>query len=402
MEPRREAAACEQVRRERLDGEREIHDLDRMPVAARDVRLAALDEDVGAAAAAEIALASTPGTHLLSRAEPVDRDLALVVAAVRDQDAVLQVHERLARDAVDRTCCGDQHVGVRERVLEPRHSMAVHVRFEGSDGVDLDDGDPPAGAAGCSREALPDPAVADDAELAAGEGEVREPVDRGQRRLPGAVAVVEEVLAEGVVRGDRREAELARRLHRPQPCDARRRLLGHAAQLCGDLWSMLDDPRSQLGAVVDDDLRTGVGDREQVCVELLARGAVRRVHLDPARDERGADRVLRRARVRAGGDHLCARVREQRCEVRGLRLQVDDDCDPLAGESSVGEPLARQPVQDGRVLRDPPDPLLAFGGERRIGDVGTGRGVHAANLSALDLAAGPGRAPHFELRRFDA
>ena len=304
-----------------------------------------------------------------------------MVAAVRDQDAVLQVHERLARDAVDRAGRGDQHVRVRERVFEPRHSMAVHVRLEGSDGVDLDDGHPPAGASGCTREALPDPAVADDAELAAGKGEVREPVDRGERGLPGAVAVVEEVLAEGVVRGDRREAELARRLHGSQPCDPRRRLLGHAEESCGDLWPMLDDPRRQFCAVVDDDLRTGIGDREQVGVELLARGAVCCVHLDPACDERGADRVLRRARVRAGSDHLCARFREQRCEVRGLRLQVHDDCDTLSGESSVGEPLARQPVQDGRMLRDPLDPLLAFGGERRIGDVGTGRGVHAANVS---------------------
>ena len=144
---------------------------------------------------------------------------------------------------------------------------------------------------------------------------------------------------------------------------------------------MLDDPRGQLCPVVDDDLGPRVGDGEQICVELLARGAVRGVHLDPARDERGADRVLGRAGVRAGGNDLGARSREQRREVRGLRLQVDDDGDALAGEGAVGEPLAREPVQDGRVLRDPPDPLLALGGERRVGDPGTSRGVHAANLS---------------------
>ena len=114
----------------------------------------------------------------------------------------------------------------------------------------------------------------------------------------------------------------------------------------------------------------------------LARGAVRRVHLDPARDERSADRVLGRAGVGAGCDDLRARVCEQRREVRGLRLEVHDDRDALSGEGSVGKPLARQPVENGRVLRHPPDPLLALGGERRIGDVGPGRGVHAANLSA--------------------
>ena len=140
-----------------------------MPVAAGDVRLPALGEHVGAATAAEVVLGDAR-PHLLARAEAVDRDLPLVVAAVRDQDAVLQVHERLARDAVDRARRGDQHVRVRERVFEPRHSMTVHVRLEGRDGVDLDDGHTPAGASGCTREALPDPAVADDAELAAGKG----------------------------------------------------------------------------------------------------------------------------------------------------------------------------------------------------------------------------------------
>ena len=90
VQARLEAAAGEQVRGERLHGEGEVHDLDRMPVAAGDVRLAALGEHVGAAAAAEIVLGDA-WSHLLARAEPVDRDLALVVAAVRDQDAVLQV-----------------------------------------------------------------------------------------------------------------------------------------------------------------------------------------------------------------------------------------------------------------------------------------------------------------------
>jgi hypothetical protein len=45
---------------------------------------------------------------------------------------------------------------------------------------------------------------------------------------------------------------------------------------------VLDDPRGQLGAVVDDDLRPRVGDGEQIRVELLARDAVCRMHLDPA------------------------------------------------------------------------------------------------------------------------
>ena len=96
-----------------------------------------------------------------------------------------------------------------------------------------------------------------------------------------------------------------------------------------------------------DDLGTGVRDREQVGSELLARSAVPGVHLDPPRDERGADRVLGRAWFRAGRDDLRARVREQRREVRRLRLEMDDDGDPPAAERAVGEALAREPVEDG-------------------------------------------------------
>ena len=109
------------------------------------------------------------GAHLLARAEAVDSDLALVVAAVRDQDAVLQVHERLRGDAVDRAGRRDQYVRVGQRLLERADAMAVHVRLERRDRVDLDHGDASAGAAGRPREPLADPAVADDAELAARE-----------------------------------------------------------------------------------------------------------------------------------------------------------------------------------------------------------------------------------------
>ena len=85
-----EAAAREQVRRECLHRERKVHDLDRMPVAAGDVRLTALREHVGAPPVTEIVLGHA-GANLLPGTEAVDRDLALVVPAVGDQDAVLQV-----------------------------------------------------------------------------------------------------------------------------------------------------------------------------------------------------------------------------------------------------------------------------------------------------------------------
>ena len=231
------------------------------------------------------------------------------MAAVCDQDAVLEVLQRLARNAVDRARGGDEHVGIRERLLERRNAVAVHVRLERGNRIDLDDRHAPAGAARRASQALADPAVADDAELPSREAEIRQPVDRRKRRLAGAVAVVEQVLAKRVVGGDRRKGEPSGRVHRAQACDAGRRLLGHAGERGGDRRPVLDDPRGQLAAVVDDDLGLGVRDGQQVGVERVRARAVTSVHLDPARDERCADRVLGRARVRAGGDDLARRPR---------------------------------------------------------------------------------------------
>ena len=55
-----------------------------MAVAARDVRLAAVDEHIGVAAAGD-RVREDAGPHLLSRAERVDRELPLVMAAVRER-----------------------------------------------------------------------------------------------------------------------------------------------------------------------------------------------------------------------------------------------------------------------------------------------------------------------------
>ena len=232
--------------------------------------------------------------------------------------------------------------------------MAVHVRLERRDRVDLDDGHAAAGAAGRAREPLPDPAVADDAELAAREAQVGQPVDRGERRLAGAVAVVEQVLAERVVGGDRRE----RRACRPPPsrAAARRRSSSPRSRRRARRRARAGARRSAPSARRRRRRRSRgsvSATASRSASNSSARGAVARVHLDPARDERGADRVLRRAGVRAGGDDLRAGVGEQRRQVGRLRLEMDDDGDAPAAQRAVGEPLAREPVEDGRVLRDP-------------------------------------------------
>jgi hypothetical protein len=76
------------------------------------------------------------------------------------------------------------------------------------------------------RDALADPAVAGDDEALPREEDVRRPDDAVDRRLSGAVSVVEQVFRLRLVDGDDREAERAVCLERLQPDDTGRRLLG--------------------------------------------------------------------------------------------------------------------------------------------------------------------------------
>ena len=93
--------------------------------------------------------------------------------------------------------------------------VAVHQRLEGADRIDLDDGHVGAHAAHPRGDALADPAVAGDDDVAAGDQDVRRPQDAVDGRLAGAVAVVEEVLGQGLVDRDDRVARARRR--RPSP-----------------------------------------------------------------------------------------------------------------------------------------------------------------------------------------
>ena len=160
------------------------------------------------------------------RLERRDVDLDVEVTRVREDRAVLHDLEVLAADhvLVARRRAEDVALG---RGLGHRHDVeAVHRGLERAQRVDLGDDHASAHAAGAAREAAAAPAVAADDEDAAGQQHVRRADDAVERRLAGAVAVVEEMLRLRVVDGDHREREPALGLERTQPDDAGRRLLG--------------------------------------------------------------------------------------------------------------------------------------------------------------------------------
>ena len=103
------------------------------------------------------------------------------------------------------------------------------------------------------------------------------------RGLAGAVAVVEQVLGQGLVDGHDRERERAVRGHRPEADDAGGGLLGAGQDLGQLVAALLVEQRDEVAAVVHRDRRVGVGDGPQVRV-------VGGVVLAPARV--GGDAVL--------------------------------------------------------------------------------------------------------------
>ena len=112
--------------------------------------------------------------------------------------------------------------------VHAHHAEAVHDRFERLGRIDFGDDDFGARAAGARGEAASAPAVAGDDELRSGEQEVGGADDAVDRRLSGAVAIVEQVLGVGVVDGDDGIAQHAFLGHGAQANHAGGRLFGAA------------------------------------------------------------------------------------------------------------------------------------------------------------------------------
>ena len=139
-------------------------------------------------------------------------------------------HVAVARD-------GDEDVAALGRDERRHHLEALHARLERAHRVDLADDHLGAGAAGAQRDALAGAAVAEHDDRLARQQQVRRAQDAVERRLAGAVVVVEEALGARLVDRDHRAGEPALGLERAQPHEPGGRLLRAA-----------DEPVEQLAA----------------------------------------------------------------------------------------------------------------------------------------------------------
>ena len=123
---------------------------------------------------------------------------------------------------------GHEEVAALGGVEDRHHLEAVHARLERAEGVDLAHDHRGARAAGALGDALAREAVAQQDERVAGEQDVGGAQDAVDRRLAGAVAVVEGALGAGLVEGEDRVAQAALLGQVAQADDAGGGLLGAA------------------------------------------------------------------------------------------------------------------------------------------------------------------------------
>ncbi len=144
---------------------------------------------------------------LARRSSAAEVDLDVEVPGVREDRAVLHAGEVLGGQHGAVAGDGDEDVAALGGLERRHHLEALHPRLERANRVDLADDDAGAEALRAQRDALAGPAVADDHDDGAGEQDVRRAQDAVDRRLAGAVAVVERALGARLVDGDHRTGE---------------------------------------------------------------------------------------------------------------------------------------------------------------------------------------------------
>ena len=261
------------------------------------------------------------------------------------------------------------------------HLEAVHQRLERAHRIDLGDDHVRPEPLGAHRDAATDPAVPGDDEALAGEQDVGGADDPVDRRLAGAVAVVEEVLRARVVDRDHRERERTVGLHRLQADDAGRRLLHAGDDVAELLAAGAVEDADHVGAVVHRQLRLVVDGRLDVRVVRVVVLALDREHGDVELvDERCGDVVLGRERVRRAEHHVGSACLERAHQVRGLGRHVEARGDAVAGERLLALEALADRLQHRHLPVGPHDAAHALGGECQVFDVVSLGGCHESFL----------------------
>ena len=205
--------------------------------------------------------------------------------------------------------------------------------------------------------------------------------------LAGAVAVVEHVLAVGLVDHHHREAQLPLPRHDLQTVDAGGRLLTAADDLGDQVGIFRVHEVHKVPAVVDDDVRRTREHAAEAFLILLHRAAVKGKDVHPVRSQRGGHVVLRRERVRARDVHLRPAHLEHAAQIGRLRFQMDGERHAQTFKGSRPPVLFAQGAEHGHIALYPIDLDLARGSEGNVGN--SAHGMTSTHFSLYFITAGP-------------
>ena len=348
----------DELRRERLVRKAHVHHARRVPLGGGQIDQPPVRQDEDALAV------QTPFVHELPYGRRSRRrlfqtfevDLHVEVPRVREHRAVLHRPHVLHADHVDVPRERDEDVAHGCRLGHRHHAVAVHLRLEGLEGIDLRHQHDRPGPARPHRDAAAAPPIPRHHHRAAREQQVGGAHNAVERGLTGAVAVIEQVLRVRVVHGDHRELEHAVFRHRPEPDDAGGSLLRGAEHARHEPLAISGGERlhpaphggrevvqpvqgdhveraDQVGAVVHGEVGPVGERRADVLVIGLVVLALDGEHLGPVvAHQVGRHVVLRRQRIGGAQRH-----------VRPARLQGDDQVRRLRGDVQAGrEAFARE------------------------------------------------------------
>ena len=186
----------------------------------------------------------------------------------------------LASDNVAAACQRDEKIAVLCGFIHRGNGESVHDRLDRLYGVNLGDGDDRAHSARAHRRSASAPAVSRDNYILARDYEICRIHYAVKCGLSRTVAVIEKMLAIGIVYVDHREIELSRRSARKQAVYSRGGLLGTADQVLAEVAPLSAKQIRKISAVVDYKVRLVLKRHEKMAAVSLFINSVTGENLD--------------------------------------------------------------------------------------------------------------------------
>ena len=352
------AVSCQILRAQRLYSKAHVHYLRRMSICRRKVYETPLGYGKEGLSARKLKALNVVPCVILSYGkltQPRHIDLNVKVTGVCEYRAVLHEREVLSRDYPAAARDGDEYIAEPGGFMHGHDLVAVHDRLKCADGVRLGDYDLCAEPLCPQAHALAAPAVAGDDDVLAGDDEVCRAHDAVPDALPGAVAVIEHMLAVGLVDHDHREAKLTGAIHGTKTVYAGGGLLT-AADNAGDEISIFGVHEvDKVAAVVDDYIRRALKHGAETFVIFVHIAAVAGEDLHTAGGKRGGNVVLRGERIGACDVHLGAAHLHNAAEICGLGLKMHRQRDAKPRKGLSAEKILTYAAQHGHIALYPFD-----------------------------------------------